>query len=223
MESYYAERLSGSRLKQCYDIAAPRIIQYLDAELSHVLEQLDGGHSVLELGCGYGRILGDLAQKARFVVGIDISLESLQLGRNRLSRLSNCFLVSMDATSLAFPAGVFDQVVCIQNGISAFHVNQRDLVRESIRVAKRGGLVLFSSYSPKFWGARLEWFELQSEAGLVGPIDYEKTGNGSIVCKDGFAATTVLPDQFVSLVADLNVKTEIIEVDGSSLFYQITV
>ncbi|MGD2109726.1 MAG: hypothetical protein PVI86_10070, partial [Phycisphaerae bacterium] len=34
---YYAERLSAERLKRCYDIAPPRIQQYLDAEIRHVL------------------------------------------------------------------------------------------------------------------------------------------------------------------------------------------
>ena len=223
MESYYAERLSGTRLKQCYDIAPPRIIQYLDAELAYVLGQLDGGQSVLELGCGYGRILADLAEKAEFAVGIDMSLESLRLGRNRLSHLSNCSLVSMNATSLAFPASVFDRVVCIQNGISAFHVDQVELIRESIRVTKSGGTVLFSSYSEKFWEERLEWFRLQSENGLLGEIDLEKTRDGMIVCKDGFTATTVRPDHFRSLIKQFDVDARIVEVDRSSLFCEITV
>jgi 2-polyprenyl-6-hydroxyphenyl methylase/3-demethylubiquinone-9 3-methyltransferase len=127
----------------------------------------------------------------------------------------------MDAIQIGFCDKVFDVVICIQNGISAFHVNQKELIRESIRVAKPSGIVLFSSYSEKFWNARLEWFERQSEAGLLGEIDYAKTRDGVIVCKDGFTATTVRPDEFLSLTADVNAEVRITEVDESSLFCEI--
>jgi ubiquinone/menaquinone biosynthesis C-methylase UbiE len=222
MSDYYADKLSAERLKRCYDIAPLRVQQYLKAELEYVLENIRPGDTVLELGCGYGRILPELAGKAHTVIGIDTSLASLHLGREELLGLSNCYLLNMDAIRLGFRDHVFDCVVCIQNGISAFHVNQGDLVCESIRVTKRGGTVLVSSYADKFWTHRLEWFRLQSKAGLLGEIDEEKTGDGVIVCKDGFTATTVRPSDFLSLVAEFDVDASVVEVDESSLFCEIT-
>lgn len=221
MNGYYTDRLSARRLKQCYEIAPPRVQQYLEAEVNHVLQKILSEHVVLELGCGYGRILPQLAGKARSVIGIDISLSSLLLGREMLGAPSDCHLLNVDAVQLPFRDRVFDVVVCIQNGISAFHVNQQDLIRESVRVTRPSGTLLFSSYSDKFWENRLEWFQLQSEAGLLGEIDREKSGDGVIACKDGFTATTVRPRQFLSLVAELNVETRIVEVDESSIFYEI--
>jgi 2-polyprenyl-6-hydroxyphenyl methylase/3-demethylubiquinone-9 3-methyltransferase len=127
----------------------------------------------------------------------------------------------MNAVKLGFCDGVFDCVVCIQNGISAFHVDQQALISEGVRVAKAGGTVLLSSYSERFWKNRLEWFELQSKAGLVGEIDYEKTTDGVIVCKDGFTATTVSRDHYLALTAQLDADVRIVEVDESSLFCEI--
>ena len=222
MGRYYSEKLAALRLKKVYEIAPPRVQQYLTAEVDHVLQKIKPDDMVLELGCGYGRVVKQLARKARFVAGIDTSLTSLLLGLETLTSLSNCSLLSMDAVCLGFQDMVFDMVVCIQNGISAFHVNQRDLIREGIRVTKSGGMVLFSSYADTFWKERLAWFKLQSAAGLLGEIDYEKTRNGVIVCKDGFTATTVRPDQFRSLTEGFDVDMEVIEVDGSSLFFEIT-
>jgi hypothetical protein len=115
----------------------------------------------------------------------------------------------------------FDGVICIQNGISAIHVDQKDLIQESIRVTKPCGLVLFSTYSEKFWDDRLHWFQLQADAGLLGEIDYEKTGDGVIICKDGFKATTVSPEQFLKLISGMNVQATIVEVDESSIFCEI--
>ena len=95
------------------------------------------------------------------------------------------------------------------------------MLRQSLRVTKPGGMVLFSSYSPRFWQPRLDWFRLQSEAGLVGIIDEEKTGDGIIVCRDGFTATTVSRQQFQSLADDLPAQVIISEVDKSSLFCRL--
>ena len=221
MSDYYSDKLSAEKLRQVYEIAPPRVRRYLDAEADHVLQKIHAGDLVLELGCGYGRILPAFARKAGCVIGIDTSLASLLLGRQLFGNRSDCHMLCMDAVKLGFRDRIFDVVACIQNGISAFHVNQRELIRESVRVTKPGGIVLFSSYSDKFWKDRLEWFELQSEAGLLGEIDHEKTRDGVIVCKDGFTATTVRPDEFASLTAGLDAETRVVEVDESSLFCEI--
>lgn len=223
MSNYYSNKLSAERLKRVYEIATLRIQQYLDAELEHVIKKIRTSDTVLELGCGYGRIFPSLSKKSKSVFGIDTSFSSLQLGKEMFENISNCFFAQMNAVQLAFPDSTFDVVIGIQNGISAFHVNQLDLVRESIRVTKPNGVVLFSSYSEKFWKFRLEWFQLQTEEGLLGEIDYEKTHDGTIVCKDGFTATTVSAQSFHELTAGIkntSVKTE--EVDESSIFCEIT-
>jgi len=222
MGNYYEDKLSAKKWMKCYEIAPPRVKQYLEVEVNYVLQKIHPNDIVLELGCGYGRILPQLASKARFVIGIDTSLASLFLGREMLVNVSNCSLLNMNAVQLAFRDHIFDCVVCIQNGISAFHVNPYDLIQESVRVTKTGGTVLFSSYSGKFWEDRLRWFQLQLETGLLGEIDYEKTQDGMIVCKDGFTATTFLPHQFLSLTAELNLDAQITEIDKSSLFCEIT-
>ena len=221
MYKYYKDNLSGESLKRVYKIAPPRVRQYLDAEADHVAGRVRSGADVLELGCGYGRILPGLAKKVGTVVGVDTSYDNLILGKWELAHLRQCHLLCMDAARLGFRDGEFDCVVCIQNGISAFHVDQRDLIREAVRVAKPGGTVLFSTYAERFWSDRLEWFELQAEAGLLGEIDYEKTGKGVIVCKDGFTATTVSPEAFRKLTADLDAEVDLVEVDASSLFCEI--
>lgn len=234
---YYTDKLSAQKLKQVYEVVTPRVQQYLDAEVNHVLQKIHPGDLVLELGCGYGRIFPSLSKKAKSIIGIDTSLSSLMLGKKMFSGISNCYFVQMNAAQLAFPNNTFDVVVCIQNGISAFHIEQKNLIEESIRTTKRGGVVLFSTYSEKFWDYRLEWFQLQSNAGLLGEIDYEKTKNGNIVCKDGFTATTVLPNQFKALTSRpcpdssflngvsgiKNIKVKIEEIDESSLFCEIVV
>jgi len=223
MDQYYSDKLSAKELKKCYDIAPPRTQQYLEAEIQFVLEHVNLDDSVIELGCGYGRVLKPITALCEQVTGIDTSFDSLLMARGFLWPRRGVQLVQMNAGILAFPDKHFDLVLCIQNGISAFKVNPLQLMSESIRVTRSGGICLFSSYSDKFWDSRLDWFRLQSEEGLLGEIDWSKTKDGVIVCKDGFRATTFGSDDFSKLTDILGVESQITEVDESSIFCKIQV
>lgn len=220
---YYAERLSAERLKRCYDIAPPRIQQYLDAEIRYVLGKVRPSDVVLELGCGYGRVLERLAGQAGVVVGIDNSASSVNLAAHAFRRPGQCHLAVMDAGRLAFHPDVFDMVVCIQNGISAFKIDPVSLIEGCVRVARPGGVVLLSSYADAFWEHRLDWFERQAAHGLVGEIDRDATRDGVIACRDGFRSRTFGPAAFETLCSSVGLGATITEVDQSSVFCEIRV
>jgi len=221
MSDYYSKKLSSDRLKRCYDIAPPRTKQYLSAEIEYVLNNISKSDSVLELGCGYGRVLEQLIQNSSIVIGIDISLDSLILAKQYISLNPKLQSIQANAIHLPFSDESFDKVICIQNGISAFKVDPVELIQESIRVTKVGGVCLFSSYSEKFWTYRVTWFQLQADAGLIGEIDRSQTVDGVIVCKDGFKATTFTSNDFQNIIDHLGVDATMFEVDESSIFCRI--
>lgn len=199
------------------------MVQYLEAEIQHVLTHVKPADDVLELGCGYGRIIERLLKIGCNVVGIDISKDSLELARASFRREPLCHLFQMNARSLAFHDNSFDKTICIQNGISAFKIEPDELLLETIRVTKNGGTCLFSSYSDRFWEDRLEWFKIQSDAGFLGEINWKETKEGVIVCKDGFKATTFREQDFLKLASSLDLNIELIEIDESSLFCEISI
>ena len=217
-QGYYAAKLSAERLRRCYEVAPPRVRQYLRSEIDFVLERLVPTDRVLELGCGYGRVAFELAKAAGRVVGIDTAPDSLLLARRLAGEDTPCEFLEMDATDLRFGEGEFDVVVCVQNGICAFGVDALRLVREALRVTRRGGRVIFSTYSSRFWTHRLRWFEAQAAEGLLGEIDYDETGNGVIVCTDGFRAGMLTPEDLADLGRAVGTEPRITEVDGSSVF-----
>lgn len=221
MGNYYSDILTAENLSRCYAIAPERIKQYLATEINHATEYIFHGATVLELGCGYGRVLSQIVARCSRIVGIDTSVASLRAARLSLSEYSSVELSLMDAAHLGYSDNSFDVVLCIQNGISAFKRDPRRLISEAYRVAKRGGNCMFSSYSHRFWGPRLQWFKLQSDEGLIGEIDWDLTKDGVIVCKDGFVAKTYSQDDFIALLEDLGLQATYIEVDESSLFCHI--
>lgn len=223
MPGYYIEKLAAERLRACYELAPPRTREYLEAEIQFVLRRTRPSMVVAELGCGYGRVLERLLPAVRVAVGLDTSVASLRMASEFTGREPSLRLICMDAIHLGFRDRIFDLTLCVQNGICAFGVDQQQLFREALRVTRSGGLVLFSSYAAQFWEHRLQWFEIQSAHRLIGEIDHQATGNGVIVCKDGFRATTADRTTFETLAAGLGVTPHITEVDGSSLFCEIAV
>lgn len=127
---YYEAGLSAERLRACYRLASARLRQYLDAEIAFVASKLGSRDTVLELGCGYGRVAAALG-----------------------------------------------------SGRSAWR------------------------------GSRRRW-----PPGLIGPIDPQRTRDGTIVCADGFRSGTLTPPVLAGLCERLAVDGEIDEIDGSSVF-----
>lgn len=223
MSNYYSNKLNANRLMLCYKIAPPRVQQFLKAEIDFVLTHISPADHVLDLGCGYGRVTKRLAPKAKKVTGIDISDANIRLAREYARDFQNCDFKVMDAAKTDFPDHSFDKTICIQNGISAFKTDPEELLKESIRVTKNGGMILYASYAAKFWEHRLEWFQIQADYKLIGEIDYQQTKNGMIVCKDGFTATTYSGSDLLQLASKCDVEAEILETDHSSIFCKMKV
>jgi len=217
VSNYYSEKLSAMNLFKVYDTGIARVRQYLEAEIDFVSRHLHGTEKVLELGAGYGRIMNKIAPHSLSVLGIDISEESVSYGKNYLADSPNCRLAVMDAYGMGYE-GEFDVVICLQNGLSAIRGNAQDLVGRGIRALVPGGTAFFSTYSARFWEHRLDWFKEQSEKGLLGEIDWDKTKDGVIACKDGFLATTFSREDLAGIGEKTGCFYRIEEVDESSLF-----
>lgn len=220
-ENYYSDKLNSSKLFQVYDTKNPRIIQYLQSEIDFVKQQISPTDEVLECGSGYGRILAQLSPFAKTLTGFDISEESVLWGRKYLEQTENVHLLTMDANHIDLP-NKFDIVLCLQNGLSAMKVDAQDFITHILNLLKPNGKALCSTYSPLFWEHRLAWFQEQSEKGLLGEIDYEKTTDGVIVCKDGFTAKTFSDGELHELGRASGYPYKVQTVDDSSVFLLIS-
>jgi len=220
VENYYSGKLNAARLMEVYRTDLQRVSQYLREEISYVAGKLSGRERVLELGAGYGRIMKEIAPFADFVLGLDISEDSVLFGREYLKDVPNCRLKTADAHSIEYKSE-FEVVLCLQNGLSAMKGDPLNLVSRGVRALVKGGKAFFSTYSEKFWEPRVDWFQEQADKGLLGEIDRERTKNGKIVCRDGFTATTFSRDELEKLGRTTGLPYIIEEVDKSSLFLVI--
>ena len=111
------------------------------------------GKRVLEVGCGPGLGLGLFGRSAQFVVGGDITEESLLITQEHCG--SKIELVRMDAHYLPFRDHCFDVVVCVA---AIIYLNLSFFLAESHRVLRAGGILLLNTPNrdqPGFQASRL--------------------------------------------------------------------
>jgi len=113
----------------------------LDRVLDLTGMRVGGEETVLDLGCGVGRLTRGLAARARRVVALDVSNEMLERARTLNAHLANVEWVLGDGTDLA-PLADDSLDGCVSHVVFQ-HISDPNVtlgyVRELGRVLRRGG------------------------------------------------------------------------------------
>jgi len=159
-----------------YALGNPELLRAATAEIVTRLgswDLLGSDRTVLDLGCGIGRLTEALAPAVRHVTGVDISPMMIAHARERCAALPNVTLEVSSGRDLAgfgpetfdliVAADVFPYLVQIGSDLVAAHVN------EAARVLRPGGslVVLNMSYRDDLERDRSEIEALAGAAGLV--------------------------------------------------------
>ncbi len=139
-----AERIAwGIKHRLSLRDRAPERLRHL-ADLVGGLDLRQGG-AVLDLGCGSGEAISALfSLGAGRVIGLDISLTELILGRKLLAEQGvEALLVAGCAESLPFADGLFDLI--FSPDVIEHVAEQPKYLREARRVLKPGGTLLMNS------------------------------------------------------------------------------
>ena len=140
--------MTSSRSTQYVHGHAPSVLRTYDvrtakSSAAYVLEHLEPGTTVLDVGCGAGSITADLAEivAPAVVVGVDTSAEALAKARDLAAarNLVNVRFVEGDALSLDLPDGSVDVVHAHQ--VLQHLADPVAALREMRRVCRPGGLV----------------------------------------------------------------------------------
>lgn len=114
------------------------------APLAGRLARMARGGRLLEVGCGDGRLLLELAGRCREVCGAEASARALALARAKLRGIDNVRLSRLRGWDLPYLDGAFDAVVCER---TLHHLDPEAvflLLREARRVLGPGGRMAFN-------------------------------------------------------------------------------
>jgi SAM-dependent methyltransferase len=146
----------------------------------HLLDGIDltGALRVLDLGCGVGRLLPDISERAprAAVTGTDLTEAMLRAAPSRFGR------VVADATRSPFAAGVFDAVV---STFMLFHVPEPVVALDAARGALRpGGAIGVTVWGDRdvfpardVWDESLDRLGVPEDPAAAGPPDGEALVN----------------------------------------------
>jgi SAM-dependent methyltransferase len=136
-------RFDGWDLDEFFRLGAEQITDTMDAAAELGLPVRNG--SVLDFGCGVGRLSRELGRRFDRYVGVDIAEGMVERARDLNGDFANCTFEVNERPDLSrFDDGQFDAVVSF---IVLQHLPDRDLIRSYIsefaRVLAPGGLIAF--------------------------------------------------------------------------------
>lgn len=116
-------------------LAAPEVTDRIGAALRE-----PAASRVLDFACGPGVLLPTLAAGARWVVGLDLTAETLRVARRSAARAGMPALVRADAERAPFASASFDAVVL---RLAIHHMSRPEAVlEEARRLLRPGGRLL---------------------------------------------------------------------------------
>lgn len=100
--------------------------------------------SVLDLGCGVGRVAHFLRDKPSLCCGLDLSQEMVRVATREHLREQTCFVCG-DASNLPFPRQRFELVTCF--GLYEYIEDLLPYLREAADVLRNGGTFIFTCHT----------------------------------------------------------------------------
>lgn len=124
----------------------------LDEQGQHTVDLLDQfigikpTDTVLEIGCGVGRVGKILSQRCRKWIGTDISKHMLNYAAERLKDYDNVELIELSTVGLyEIPDSSIDVVYCTVVFMHLYEWDRYAYIKEAFRVLKPGGRCFFDN------------------------------------------------------------------------------
>ncbi|MBN2326425.1 MAG: class I SAM-dependent methyltransferase [Candidatus Omnitrophica bacterium] len=153
-----------------YDwLYADHIYGYRQAALYMMDRYIESGDSVLDIGCGTGLLMEMAQDRARMMVGVDLSLGMLKQARNKLNHCEQAYLIASDCRMLPLRGG-FDKIVSSFMFVILSQDDQKKVVNNLASLLNENGSFVFLSARDEFspeWLTNDQWRSLCLQAGMA--------------------------------------------------------
>jgi ubiquinone/menaquinone biosynthesis C-methylase UbiE len=150
---------------------SPKYRELFQKETEYLINKIPINSSVLDVGCGDGRVIKIILETTQNITGVDNESAAIQEAKERLASFPSVKLFVADGMQLPFEDKVFDVVVFMMTLVNLGQ-NKVAILKEIQRVLKIDGVVILSVYSEDAYETRLATY---TEIGL--PIKSVSGGN----------------------------------------------
>ena len=192
-----------------YNLCAPNYHEARRSEPGHevdlLVDVLETGAHVLDIGCGSGVPVGRFLSQQFTVTGVDISAKMVRLAQ---LNMPGAELICGDIMSVEFPSGRFDGVVAMY---LIFHIpreEHRELFSRIHDWLKPNGYVLCTLalyddppyLEDDFFGATMYWsnFGLDEYLSILDDIGFDLIR--TFIAGHGYSEEAVAPDEYHPLI-----------------------
>lgn len=192
----------------------PLIKDWLGKENNYLKKNIRKGSIVLDVGCGFGRNIGVIANIAGKIVGIDNNKPLCEKIVKKLSKFKNVKFFCENAEKIHFPDNTFDYVICMGNTFGNFVQNKSKILKEIKRVMKKSGKIIISVYSEKALGIR------QKEYIRIG-IKIKKISSGTIYANNHLILEQFDKEKLKRIFDSAKLKSKIIKLNSISYLCEL--
>ncbi|OPX60511.1 MAG: ubiquinone/menaquinone biosynthesis methyltransferase [Methanobacterium sp. PtaB.Bin024] len=157
--------------KKCWDELAEEKEFPTPFKMEEFKKHTSQGTKILDVGCGYGRILNELHNNSfKNLTGVDFSEKMIKRGSELYPYLK---LVKNNGKKLPFPDDEFDAVILVGVLTSNFQTEeQKNLIREITRVLTTRGVLYISDFLLNNDQRNLERYQkYEDEYGIYGVFE----------------------------------------------------
>lgn len=177
---------SRSEIEKEWDTIAPiRDVQILEGKdisflkvLLPSIEQLTINSDcsrVLDVGCGVGFVTEALSTRADYIVGVDLSKQSVKIAQKRLERSNNAYFSSSSIEEFSQQAEPHSFSLAVANMTLMASLDLLSLLRAVVKMLRPGAHFVFTithpCFWPQYWGYdKADWFHYNQEIVVEAPF-----------------------------------------------------
>jgi 2-polyprenyl-6-hydroxyphenyl methylase/3-demethylubiquinone-9 3-methyltransferase len=183
----------------------PEFKEWTKQEIIEIKKFLKNDSIVLDVGCGWGREIKELAPFCKKIIGIDNDAKEIKIAKSYLKDIPNLELHTQDAKNTSFPDKSFDIIICVGNTFGNLGDDKEAVLREIKRLIKKNGKILISVYSE---GAKSKRIKAYESIGLK----IKTIKNGKIIFEDGLISEEFSKDELKKIFEKFQLKVRFIDI-----------
>lgn len=183
----------------------PEFAEWTKQDIVEIKKFLKKDSIVLDVGCGWGREIKELAPFCEKIVALDNDSREIETAKSYLKNIQNVEFEIQDAKKTSFPDEAFDIIISVGNTFGNLAEDKEKVLQEMKRLIKKDGKILLSVYSKGVNSKRATAYK------SIG-LKIKTIENGKIHFEDGLISEEFSKDELKEIFEKFQLKVRFIDI-----------